>query len=77
MKAIAKDLRFHSHELLDAVNRGEEVIITYRCKPCAKLVSYQKEGKKIKEDGLFCMWKEYEDVQNVEEYIRNLRKGRL
>ena len=77
MKATAKDLRFQSRELLNTVNRGEEVIITYRGKPCAKLVPYQKEAKKNKEDELFGIWKEYEDIQNIEEYVRNLRKGRL
>ena len=76
MKATAKDLRFHSRELLDTVNRGEEVVITYRGKPCAKLVPY-KEGKKIKKDELFGIWKDNEDVQNVEEYVRNLRRGRF
>ena len=48
MKATAKDLRFQSRELLNTVNRGEEVIITYRGKPCAKLVPYQNQGKRIK-----------------------------
>ena len=38
MQATAKDLRFHSTELLNMVKRGEEVVITYRGKPCAKLV---------------------------------------
>ncbi len=38
IQATAQDLRFHSKELLDTVNRGEEVVITYRGKPCAKLV---------------------------------------
>ena len=37
MKATAKQLRFHCGEILDAVSRGEEVIITYRGKPRAKL----------------------------------------
>jgi prevent-host-death family protein len=37
MYASAKDLRFYSKNLLDVVSRGEEVIITYRGKPCAKL----------------------------------------
>ena len=46
MKATAKDLRFQSRELLNTVNRGEEVVITYRDKPCAKLVPYHKERKK-------------------------------
>ncbi|MEF8943556.1 MAG: type II toxin-antitoxin system prevent-host-death family antitoxin, partial [Desulfohalobiaceae bacterium] len=38
MHTTAKDLRFFSKEILDTVSRGEEVIITYRGKPCAKLV---------------------------------------
>jgi antitoxin (DNA-binding transcriptional repressor) of toxin-antitoxin stability system len=35
MKATAKDLCFHSKELLGTVSRGEEVIIMHRGKPCA------------------------------------------
>ena len=77
MKATAKDLRFQSRELLNTVNRGEEVVITYRGKPCAKLVPYQNEGKKNKEDELFGIWKDHKDIQNIDEYVRNLRKGRL
>ena len=76
MKATAKDLRFQSRELLNTVNRGEEVVITYRGKPCAKLVPYQKEGGKHKEDELFGIWKDHKDIQNIDEYVRNLRKGR-
>ena len=77
MKATAKDLRFQSRELLNTVSRGEEVVITYRGKPCAKLVPYHKEEKKIEKDELFGIWKEREDIQNIEEYVRNLRKGRF
>ncbi len=39
---MAKDLRFFSKELLDTVSRGEEVIITFRSKPCARIVPYQE-----------------------------------
>ncbi len=42
MKATAKELRVHSRELLDAVSRGEDVVITFRGKPCARLVPYEK-----------------------------------
>lgn len=79
MKATAKDLRFHSKELLDTVNRGEEVIITYRGKPCAKLVPYdefKKNDKKFKTN-LFGMWKDNDNIEDVDNYVRNLRKGRL
>ena len=77
MKATAKDLRFHSKELLDSVNRGEEVIITFRGKPCAKLIPYlEKKESNIKNE-LFGIWKDNDMVQNVDEYVRKLRKGRF
>ena len=77
MKATAKDLRFHSRELLDTVNRGEEVVITFRGKPCAKLIPYREKKKKITKNELFGIWKENDNVQKVDEYVRGLRKGRF
>ncbi|GBE17315.1 phd_YefM [bacterium BMS3Abin15] len=80
MKATAKDLRFHSRELLDTVNRGEEVIITYRGRPCAKLVPLEQDSKnkkENKENELFGIWKDNPDVKDVEKYVRKLRKGRF
>jgi len=77
MKATAKDLRFHSKELLDTVSRGEEVIITYRGKPCAKLVPIENtKDKAIGKEELFGIWKDNDAVGNVEAYVRDLRKGR-
>jgi len=77
MKATAKDLRFHSKELINSVNRGEEVIITFRGKPCAKLVPYQEQKNKTEKNELFGMWKDNDIVGNVNEHVRNLRKGRF
>ena len=77
MKATAKDLRFRSKELIDSVNRGEEVVITFRGKPCAKLVPYQEIKKQTGKNELFGIWKDNDIVQNAEEYVRNLRKGRF
>ena len=78
MHASAKDLRFHSKNLLEAVSRGEEVIITYRGKPCAKLTPLRENNKKqIQSDPLFGIWKDRTDSKNVSEYVRNLRKGRF
>jgi prevent-host-death family protein len=78
MKATAKDLRFHSKELLSTVNRGEEVIITYRGKPCAKLVPYDEfeKDKNIKST-LFGMWKDNDIIEDVDSYVRDIRKGRF
>ena len=78
MKATEKDLRFFSKELLDSVSRGEEVIITYRGKPHAKLIpisksSDQKKGK----PGLFGIWKDNELVKDVDRYVRRMRADRF
>ena len=77
MKATAKDLRFHSKELLDTVSRGEEVLITYRGKPCAMLIPYeQAEFKgKIKNE-FFGIWSDYDKITDVNEYVRKMREGR-
>ena len=78
MYASAKDLRFYSKNLLDAVSRGEEVIITYRGKPCAKLTSLRENDKKqIQSDSLFGIWKDHAESKDVSRYVRNLRKGRF
>jgi len=77
MKATAKDLRFHSKKLIDSVARGEEVIITFRGKPCARLVPYQEIKNKTEKNELFGMWKENDKIGDVDEYVRNLRKGRF
>jgi len=80
MKATAKDLRVHSKELLDAVSRGEDVVITFRGKPCAKLVPYEKTDKTIaldNNDDLFGIWADRIDIESVEEYVQGLRKGRF
>ena len=76
MKATAKDLRFHSKELLDTINRGEEVVITFRGKPCAKLIPYRENKEEITKNVLFGIWKDNDIVHNVDEYVRGLRKGR-
>jgi prevent-host-death family protein len=76
MKATAKDLRFHSRELLDTVNRGEEVVITFRGKPCAKLIPYKEKKNDGLKNELFGIWKDNDKIRDIDEYVRGLRKGR-
>jgi len=78
MQATAKDLRFHSKELLNAVSRGEEVVITYRGKPCAKLVPIGDEKKAAAQPNeLFGIWKDNVQTEDVDNYLRSIRKGRF
>ncbi|ACF42524.1 type II toxin-antitoxin system Phd/YefM family antitoxin [Pelodictyon phaeoclathratiforme] len=75
MRATAKELKFNSKKLIDSVNRGEEVIITFRGKPCAKLVPYQEIKNQTEKNELFGMWEDNDMVNNVDEYVRGLREG--
>ncbi|MCF6237014.1 MAG: type II toxin-antitoxin system prevent-host-death family antitoxin [Gammaproteobacteria bacterium] len=77
MEATAKDLRFHSAELLNTVKRGEEVVITYRGKPCAKLVPIEDDNELTNTDELFGVWKDNEQTEDVDHYVRDIRKGRF
>lgn len=77
MKATAKDLRFHAKELLETVNRGEEVIITYRGKACAKLVPFEEPAKQHLKNTLFGIWKDNDEVVDVDAYIRKIRQERF
>ena len=77
MKATAKDLRFHSKEILEAVMRGEEVVITYRGKPSARIVPVKnRKSSIIVEHKLFGIWANYNQTKNVEKYVRQIREGR-
>jgi len=79
MKATAKDLRVHSKGLLDAVSKGEDVVITFRGKPCARLVPYEKTDPPTLDylNDLFGIWADRLDIESVEEYVQSLRKGRF
>lgn len=78
MKATAKDLRFHSKEILESISRGEEVIITYRGKARAKIIPLEnKEKSKIEKNELFGIWRDNDNIKNVNQYLRRLRKGRF
>ena len=78
MKATAKDLRFHSKELLDTVRRGEEVLITYRGKPYAKLVPVEEDVAQSAEESpeLFGIWADHDQIDGVQDFVDKARESR-
>lgn len=76
MKATAKDLRFQTNDLLNTVKRGEEVIISYHGKPCAKLTPLDDTNDSEDINELFGIWQDNTNIEDVNQYIRTLRKGR-
>ncbi len=76
MEATSKDLRFHTKEILDAAMRGEEVVITFHGKPCAKIIPFTNMNQENKQNDFCGMWKDREDMDDVGKYVRQLRKRR-
>jgi len=82
MKITAKELRTRTREILDSVDRGEHVTITYRGKDKAQLTSINKDEKIHEKDQsnklpVFGMWADRNDITGVQQYVRRLRKGRF
>lgn len=75
MQAAVEDLQSNAKELLDTVTRGEEVIITYRGKPRARLIPIEEEVDG--EDELFGIWADYPQSEDVNAYIDAIRAGRF
>ncbi len=60
-----------------SVARGEEVTITFRGKPLAKLVPIDNKNEAGKSaDELFGIWKDRKEIDDVASYVREIRKGR-
>ncbi len=74
MIVSAKDLRFKISMLFDVLTKGEDITITYRGKPKAKLISFEEPENNEKSEALFGIW---EDQKNhVDEVVRHMRQGR-
>ena len=79
MRATTKDLRPHSKDSLDAVERGEDVTMAYRGKPKARLTEIEDHASShlLEESGLFGLWRDREDeTSDPTVLVRNLRRGR-
>ena len=80
MDISAKELRGKPTQIIEQAARGTDVVITVRGKRLARLIPYLAKRKALKvigdEDLLFGMWKERTSASSVEEYVRNVRKGR-
>ena len=74
MVVSAKDLRFKISMLFDVLTKGENITITYRGKPKARLVSFEEPESDEKSDLLFGIWQDQKG--SVDEVVRSMRQGR-
>ena len=80
MEASVLDLRRGMKNVLAALDRNEPVIILHRGKRKGTL--YPERGSKISAasstaHSAFGMWKDRDDMKDVDGVVRNLRKGRF
>lgn len=78
MKASILDLRRRMKDVLRALDRGESVTILYRGKEKGTIVpSRKRKRRSITEHPAFGMWKDKPEVQDVDAFIRRLRRPRF
>ena len=76
MEVTAKGLRTRVREVLDCVDRGETVVVTYRGKPRARLVGIEPDAAETQGFSGFGMWKDRADLADVDGFIQGLRRPR-
>ena len=83
MNATIVDLRYHMKDVLLAIDRGETVTVLYRGKEKAKLVPItaasrapRESAPKTKDQPLFSLWKDRDDLAAPGSYLRKLRQPR-
>ena len=79
MEITTKQLRMQPGRIISQVSSGQEITITYRGKPRAKIIPIvSKSSINFDEPDaeLFGIWKNKKDINNVDQFIRNMRKGR-
>jgi len=90
MKASFVDLRNKSSEIIQALNRNEQVTVLYRGKPAAVMLPIGNTSEAVcraKDHPAFGLWaddqerkgteKKGTEKQGVEAHVRQLRKGRV
>jgi len=79
MKVSALDLRYKMKDVLKALEKNEPVAVFYRGKK--KGVIRPDSGAKprpgsVRNHPAFGIWKDREDMKDVRQFVRELRKGR-
>lgn len=78
MKASILDLRRHMGEVLKALDRNENVTLTYRGHEKATIVPKKAGGEiHMKNHPAFGLWEKRSDMDDVDATVRNIRKGRM
>jgi prevent-host-death family protein len=75
MEITTKQLRIQPGRIISQVSAGQEITVTYRGKPSAKIIPIGAANSDTPEE-LFGIWKDRDDIGNVGQYVRAIRKKR-
>ena len=77
MEISTKELRANPGKTLARVERGQEIVVTFRGKAVAKLVPIEspEAPAPVEDDLLFGLWRD-RGIDDVDAHVRDLRKGR-
>jgi prevent-host-death family protein len=78
MNATVLDLRKNMKSVLAAIERNEHVTLTYRGRKKAVIVPYRetKKEQSVNQHAAFGMWRDRDEVADVDAHVRELRRGR-
>lgn len=79
MNATVLDLRKNMKKIMSAIEHNEPVTLSYRGRKTAVIVPCAAEHSNFSSANhpAFGMWADRRDMENVDEFVRNLRKGRF
>lgn len=80
MQASFVELRTKANEILQAIERNETVTLLYRGRPKAvikPIVDRETPPMKAEDHPAFGMWKDRDDLENVDAAVRAMRRGRF
>ena len=78
VKITTKELRLRPGKIIDRVINGQEITVTFRGKSVVKIVPIKQktEDPDSAEASIFWLWKEHTGDTSVDNYVRQLRRGR-
>jgi prevent-host-death family protein len=76
LEVTTKELRIQPGRIIEHVSNGQEVTVTYRGKPLARIIPFLPLHPETESATIFGMWKDRLNGDSVEDQVRQMRKGR-
>jgi len=72
----AKELHIHTADVLQAVEKGEEIVVTFRGTPHSKILPIKTRSLKKTRLAAIGMWEDRDELVNPTAFVNRLREPR-